>query len=200
MASGLWLLCFLYVLSTTEAAYKVMRCELRDARPAARFLCNVFLREGMIDDIRGNLDRHIDETEEELLKHFSYDGVNGFRCAMYKATFGSELCGFAEVFTDNSSPRLATLRNLSVDAKFRRRGLGSILVEHVCNTVSSEWNTDSADPSPKQFTHIFLNVEDDNEAAQKFYAALGFERRADASEEDSNFGGFGSSMWAKRLL
>ena len=179
----------------------MQKCELRDARPAARFLCNVFLREGMIDDIRGNLDRHIDETEEELLKHFSYDGVNGFRCAMFKVTIGSELCGFAEVFTDNSSPRLATLRNLSVDDKFRRRGLGSILVERVCETVSFEWNlSDLAMKSPKQFTHIFLNVEDDNEAAQKFYTALGFERRADASEEESKFGGFGSSMWARRLL
>jgi [ribosomal protein S18]-alanine N-acetyltransferase len=57
----------------------------------------------------------------------------------------------------------AEILNLAVDSSRRRRGLGSLLVEHVIAACKSEGAT-----------RVFLEVRDSNRVARDFYARMGF--------------------------
>jgi len=162
----------------------------KEIRGASRFLCTVFLSEGVIDDAPGNLERHVDETEELLVTRAGFDNQNHFRHAMFKAVRGSEIAAFAELYTDSSSPRRATLQNLAVAAQHRRLGLGRLLVEEAAATVLAEWE-------PNAYSRLYVNVEDDNEPAQRFYERIGFVVGDGAGAADF---GFGSVMMSRALI
>ena len=57
----------------------------------------------------------------------------------------------------------AEILNLAVDSSRRRRGLGSLLVEHAIAACKSEGAT-----------RVFLEVRDSNRVARDFYARMGF--------------------------
>ena len=178
------LMLLLLLVCFTDAAYQVKRCGGADMRAVSSFLCKSFLDEGVIDNLAGNLERHISETEQQLLKNQAFNGQDGFRACVFKAVRDkSGLVGAVEIFTDGSSPRRAMLQNLVVASKYRRLGIGSLLVGECCSAVASEWGMSS----------LWLNVEDDNEAALKFYKKMGF-----VLDDDSSFG-FGSRMLRKTL-
>lgn len=189
MQSVLTLLLLLVWL--TDAAYQVKRCGAADMRTVSSFLCKSFMDEGVIDNLPDNLARHIFETEQQLLKYQAFNGEDGFKTCLFKAVRDkSDLVGAVEIFTDGSSPRRAMLQNLVVALKYRRLGIGALLVGECCSVVASEWGMKS----------LWLNVEDDNEAALKFYKKLGFvlEDDSDSSDSDDSIG-FGSKMMRKTL-
>ena len=176
-------------LVLTRAAYQVQRVVgAREIRAASTFLCNIFQDEGVIDASRANLNRHIEETSALLTQHaeFGSGTVAGFRSCLIKVSRGGgEWVGFGELLTDNATPRRrAVLQNLAVSPKCRRLGLGTLIVEEACRIAGREWN----------FDRLRVNVEDDNEAALRFYASLGFE-----PEHEELFGGFGSTMMSKSV-
>lgn len=83
-----------------------------------------------------------------------------------------ELCGCVELGVMNvgvkegyegPEEKKAYLGNLGVRKKWRRLGLGGLLVEGCCE-AAVEWG----------FREVFLHVDDDNLPARRFYGRLGY--------------------------
>eukprot|EP01041_Mallomonas_annulata_P003106 gene3106-6096_t len=123
----------------------------------------------------------ISELQEEMDSKLrnSFVKVAYFRAIDVKS---SDYIGFVEVYEDNSSPRRPVVQSLCVSPTMRRKGLGTDLL-HACEEEALSWG----------YSSIFLNIEDDNDVAKKFYEILGY-----STVLGSN--AFGSEMMSKLIL
>ena len=176
-----------FVAVSCEGAYVISRVAPNEIRASASFICRIFQEEGYFESDPAVLAQHTDETEvlltDNIVKFPSK--VPGFHCAVFKAQRNDKFVGLAQVLTDNSSPRRAVLQNLGVSRAYRRLGLGKLLVDACEKAVASEFSGES---------QLWLNVEDDNDAAISFYLSLGY-----VSADGDSGGGFGSRMFVKKL-
>lgn len=172
---------------------RVSIVEHSEMERAARYLCSIFVEEGLINrEPKGNLERHVGETLGEFSKQLEASRLlkDDFRVENLKVSLpddtggGEDWVGFSQVLTDNSLPsRRAVIQNLCVSRRHRRRGVGRALIHHAMATVRDDW----------QKRELFLNVEDDNEKAILFYTSLGFKIFEEGTE------GFGSFMMRREL-
>jgi GNAT superfamily N-acetyltransferase len=72
---------------------------------------------------------------------------------------------------DSDSPGAAAVTAMWVDPRFRRRGIGDVLIKHVVEWATSQGYKDAV-----------LWVADQNKSAERLYARNGFSRTGEVSE------------------
>jgi ribosomal protein S18 acetylase RimI-like enzyme len=88
---------------------------------------------------------------------------NGDKAMGYFAVDGLALCGIVGCFIDEQTPTTAHLVSMWVAPRYRRRGVGRLLLKHVTDWARSR----CAD-------RIQLMVTSNNAAAIRFYESMGF--------------------------
>lgn len=81
------------------------------------------------------------------------------------ATINDDVVGYiiAEVQRDLYGKAIGHIANLAVDPKYRGRGIGKTLLQHLLNRFVS-----------KGITRVYLEVSKSNEIAKRLYKAYGF--------------------------
>jgi len=84
------------------------------------------------------------------------------------ATINDEVVGYiiAEVQKDLYGKAIGHIVNLAVDPKYRGKGIGKALLQHLLNRFVS-----------KGITRVYLEVSKSNEVAKRLYKAYGFKEQ-----------------------